>query len=58
MRRLEAATERVGHLERDNRQLRDALAQALGEQRISAILGPRGRRDTPNSKGSQLIGPC
>ncbi len=58
MRRLEAATERIGHLERDNRQLRDALAQALGEQRTSAILGPRGRRDTPNNKGSQLIGPC
>jgi AraC-like DNA-binding protein len=58
MRRLEAATERIGHLERDNRQLRDALAQVLGEQRTSAILGPRGRRDTPNNKGSQLIGPC
>jgi hypothetical protein len=58
LRRLEAATERIGHLERDNRELRDALAQALGEQRTSAILGARGRRDTPNNKGSQLIGPC
>lgn len=58
MRRLEAATARIGHLERDNRELRDALAQALGEHRTSAILGPRGRRDTPDDKGSQLIGPC
>ncbi len=58
LRRLEAATERIGHLERDNSALRDALAQALGEQRTSAILGARGRRDTPNNKGSKLIGPC
>lgn len=58
LRRLEAATQRIDHLERDNSALRDALAKALGEQRTSTILGPRGRRDTPNSKGSKLTGPC
>ncbi len=58
LRRLEAATERLGHLERDNSALRDALAQALGEQRTSAILGAKGRRDTPDNRGSKFIGPC
>ena len=58
LRRLEAATERIRGLERDNRELRDALAQALGDQRTSAILGVRGRRDTPNKTGSKLSGPC
>lgn len=58
LRRLEAATERIRHLERDNRELRDALAQALGEQRTSAILGVRRPRDTPNRKSSKVIGPC
>ena len=58
LRRLEAATERIRHLESDNRELRDALAQALGEQRTSAILGTRSRRDTPNKTSSELIGPC
>ncbi|WP_370185354.1 DUF6262 family protein [Rhodococcus wratislaviensis] len=39
LRRLESATERVRHLEAENHQLRDALAIALGEQRVAAILG-------------------
>jgi hypothetical protein len=34
-RRLEAAIERNKRLEEDNRQLRDALARALGEQRTA-----------------------
>jgi len=48
LRRLEAATTRIRHLEADNQQLRDALASALGEQRASGILRttPAGR-DTP-----------
>ncbi len=58
LRRLEAATERIRHLEHDNRELRDALAQTLGEQRTSAILGTTRPRDTPNRNRSKLIGPC
>jgi hypothetical protein len=58
LRRLEAATERIRHLEHDNRELRDALAQALGDQRTSAILGNTGRRDTPGKRVSKLVGPC
>ena len=57
LRRLEAATERISHLERDNSALHAALAQALGEHRTSAILGTTRSRDTPNNKGSKLIGP-
>jgi len=58
LRRLEAATDRLRRLEHDNRELRDALAQALGEQRTSAILGTIQRRDTPKGKPTKLIGPC
>ncbi len=58
LRRLEAATERIRSLERDNHELRDALAQALGDQRTAATLGARGPRDTPNKTGSKLTGPC
>ena len=58
LRRLEAATEKIQRLERDNRELRDALAQALGEHRTSTILGGASRRDTPKKKRSKLIGPC
>jgi small-conductance mechanosensitive channel len=58
LRRLEAAAERITHLERDNRELRDALAQALGEQRTSAILGTTRRRDTPEKTNSKVTGPC
>lgn len=58
LRRLEAATERIVRLENENRELRDALARALGEHRTSAILGTAGRRDTPEPKRSKMIGPC
>lgn len=48
-RRLEIATERIGELEADNRQLRRALAEALGQR----------RRDTPTrQQTSAVIGPC
>ena len=57
LRRLEAASERIRRLEQDNRKLRDALAQALGEQRTSTILGTTERRDTPNRNRSKFIGP-
>lgn len=40
LRRLEAATSRIRLLESENRQLRDALERALGEQRAAAIRSP------------------
>jgi len=57
LQRLQAATERIRRLEHDNRQLRDALARALGEQRATEILGRTGGRDTPNNDRAKLVGP-
>lgn len=45
--RLGLATERVRQLEADNRQLRDALAEALGDR----------RRDTPRQRTPQVTRP-
>jgi hypothetical protein len=56
LQRLAAATERIKHLESENRQLREALALALGQQRTNAIHGDR--RDTPTKKSAVIIGPC
>lgn len=58
LRRLEAATERIRRLEQDNRELRDSLAEALGQQRTARILGRDTGRDTPGHTGQKLIGPC
>jgi hypothetical protein len=58
LRRLEAATARIRALEADNRQLRDALARALGERRVAEVLGHTPHRDTPKKNSSKLIGPC
>jgi HAMP domain-containing protein len=58
LRRLEAATDRIRRLEKENRALRDAVEQALGEQRTGAILGTTDRIDTPGKQRSKLIGPC
>ena len=55
LRRLEVAATRIRHLEAENKQLRDALALALGEQRAADVLGSR---DTPTNKSAVLIGPC
>ena len=55
-RRLEVATERNRQLETENRQLREALAVALGEQRAASIVGQPG--DTPRKKSQPVIGPC
>src|SRR5215216_1283819 len=55
LRRLESATERIRRLESENRQLRDALALALGEQRAATVLG--NTRDTPGKKSARIIGP-
>ena len=56
LQRLQAATERIKHLEGENRQLREALAHALGQQRTNAVRGDR--RDTPTTKFAAVIGPC
>jgi Family of unknown function (DUF6262) len=53
--RLEVATERNRQLETENRQLREALAVALGEQRAASIVGQP--RDTPKKKSQPIIGP-
>ncbi len=53
LRRLEAATTRIRHLEADNQQLREALARALGERRAAEVLGRRAaatrRREDPRN---------
>lgn len=51
LRRLEAATARIRALESENRQLREALERALGEQRAAAIRSPAATR--PGSGGQQ-----
>src|SRR5258706_15554131 len=56
LRRLEAATERIQRLQAENQQLREALAQALGERRAANVLG--NTRDTPRNKSAAIIGPC
>jgi hypothetical protein len=58
LRRLEAATERMRQLEEDNRQLREALAEALGAARATRVTGTTPRRDTPGRHGTKLINPC
>jgi hypothetical protein len=50
LRRLEAATERIHRLDAENRQLRDALARALGEQRTAYT---RGQANTPGPPAHQ-----
>jgi small-conductance mechanosensitive channel len=57
LRRLEVATERMRQLEEDNRQLRGALAEALGAARTIRLTGTTSRRDTPGRQGAKLIGP-
>ena len=53
LRRLEAATRRIRELETDNKRLRTALAEALGEQR--ATRSGRPPRDTPKPRISAGI---
>ena len=55
-RRLEVMTDRNRQLEAQNRQLREALAVALGEQRAASIVGRPG--DTPKKKSQPVLGPC
>lgn len=59
LRRLEAATDRIRRLEQDNRELRAALAQALGEHREAAITSrSTPSRDTPTKLTSKILKPC
>jgi nucleotide-binding universal stress UspA family protein len=58
LRRLEAATSRIRQLETDNRQLRDALARALGQRRAADVLGHNSGRDTPRTDAPKMIRPC
>lgn len=55
-RRLEVATQRNSELEAENRQLRAALAIALGDQRAAAVIGTTS--DTPKYESRTIIGPC
>ncbi|WP_255733852.1 DUF6262 family protein [Pseudonocardia sp. WMMC193] len=56
LQRLECATDRLKQLEKENRELRQALALALGERRTRAYVGSR--HDTPTKKSAPIIGPC
>lgn len=56
LRRLESATEHIRRLEHENKQLRQALALALGEHRPADL--HRRNRDTPTNKSGAIIGPC
>lgn len=64
LRRLEAATARIRALEAQNRQLRDALERALGEQRAAAIVasaatrpGNGRREESPGHSGKRNQSP-
>jgi Family of unknown function (DUF6262) len=57
LRRLEAATARIHTLHKENQQLRDALAKALGDRRTADIRGELHDRDTPKRSTTKTIGP-
>ena len=58
LRRLEVATERIQRLEQTNRELHEALAQALGTTRTARVLGDVTKHDTPERRAAKLFGPC
>jgi hypothetical protein len=58
LRRLQNATDRIHRLEEENREIREALAQALGQRRTAGILGRPDYHDTPKRKPAKIIGPC
>jgi hypothetical protein len=53
LRRVEVAAQRIRELETDNKRLRDALAEALGERRAASSRQPQ--RDTPRPRVSSPI---
>ena len=56
LRRVELAAQRIRELETDNKRLRQALAEALGQRRV---VGPNpARHDTPVPQDSTTTGPC
>ena len=56
LRRVEIATQRIRELETDNKLLRHALAEALGERRVAPNCGdtPRPRVSSPNEMNSYV----
>jgi hypothetical protein len=54
--RLHAANHHIRRLENENRYLRQALAEALGERRAADIFDQTPRSDTPNKKQQKIIG--
>ena len=56
LRRVEVATQRIHELETDNTRLRGALAEALGERRVTSTREPR--HDTPAPRVSRATRPC
>ncbi|HZD14114.1 MAG TPA: DUF6262 family protein [Pseudonocardiaceae bacterium] len=56
LRRVEVATQRIRDLETDNKRLRHALAEALGERRTAPSHKPH--RDTPKPRVSPPITTC
>jgi small-conductance mechanosensitive channel len=57
MRRLEAANDRTRQLSQENRQLREQLARALGEQRVAKIR-TTARNPSPEHPRSVTISPA
>jgi Family of unknown function (DUF6262) len=55
LRRVEVATQRIRELETDNKRLRVALAEALGERRVAPAGRPQ--HDTPRPRVSPPIQP-
>lgn len=55
---LDATAERMRQLDEDNRQLRPALAEALGAARERRVTGATAPRDPPGKRAAQIIGPC
>jgi hypothetical protein len=55
LRRVELAAQRIHELETDNKRLRQALAEALGERRVAGPNPPR--HDTPVPRVSTAIRP-
>lgn len=58
LRRLEAANGRIGRLEKENHELRETLAEALGAARTSGSTSRGKRTDTPGVRAGKTIGPC
>jgi len=56
LRRLQAASDRIHKLEHDNRDLRQALADALGDKRATRTLGRTAGRDTPGPRPPKTAG--